>query len=38
MAKVVGSLAVKKPADGEIVSGILVKRNFNYHMMSAEVR
>ena len=34
MAKVVGSLAVKKPEEGERLSGILVKRNFNYHVMA----
>ncbi|WAR03884.1 CPSF3-like protein [Mya arenaria] len=33
MAKVVGSLAARKPEDGEKISGILVKRNFNYHIM-----
>ncbi len=34
MAKVVGSLAVDKPEDGHKVSGILVKRNFNYHLLA----
>lgn len=34
MAKVVGSLAAQKPVDGQQVSGILVKRNFNYHIIS----
>jgi cleavage and polyadenylation specificity factor subunit 3 len=33
MAKVVGRLAEAPPVDGEKVSGILVKRNFNYHLM-----
>ncbi|KAH3884824.1 hypothetical protein DPMN_008809, partial [Dreissena polymorpha] len=33
MAKVVGSLAAKKPVEGDRISGILVKRNFNYHIM-----
>ena len=34
MAKVMGSLAEKKPEDGTKVSGILIKRNFNYHIVS----
>ena len=34
MAKVMGSLAVKRPEEGVRVSGILVKRNFNYHIVS----
>lgn len=34
MAKVMGSLAVEKPKEGKIVSGILVKRNFNNHIIS----
>jgi len=34
MAKVMGSLAVQKPEEGLKVSGILVKRNFNYHILS----
>ena len=29
-----GSLAVQKPEEGVKVSGILVKRNFNYHILS----
>lgn len=32
-AKVVGKLAQQPPQDGQIVSGVLVKRNFNYHLM-----
>ena len=36
MAKVVGSLAVDKPVEGHRVSGILVKRNFNYHLLNPE--
>ena len=32
----VGSLAVKKPEHGQILSGVLVKRNFAYHMMSPD--
>ncbi len=35
MAKVVGSLAVQPPEEGHRVSGILVKRNFNYHLMAS---
>ncbi|XP_023929900.1 cleavage and polyadenylation specificity factor subunit 3 [Lingula anatina] len=34
MAKVVGSLASSKPTQGQKISGILVKRNFNYHIMA----
>ncbi|XP_070566546.1 cleavage and polyadenylation specificity factor subunit 3-like isoform X2 [Ptychodera flava] len=34
MAKVMGSLAATKPTQGTKVSGILVKRNFNYHIMA----
>lgn len=36
MAKVMGSLAVEKPKEGKLVSGILVKRNFNNHIISPE--
>ncbi|KAL3120734.1 hypothetical protein niasHT_008026 [Heterodera trifolii] len=32
-AKVVGQLAMNVPEDGSIVSGILVRRNFNYHLL-----
>ncbi|KAK2149507.1 hypothetical protein LSH36_449g04013 [Paralvinella palmiformis] len=36
MAKVVGNLAAKKPEQtGQTVSGILLKRNFNYHIIAA---
>ncbi|XP_078696689.1 cleavage and polyadenylation specificity factor subunit 3-like [Branchiostoma floridae x Branchiostoma belcheri] len=34
MAKVMGSLASKKPEQGDRLSGILVKRNFNYHLVA----
>lgn len=34
MAKVMGTLAMEKPGEGTRVSGILVKRNFNYHIVS----
>ncbi|XP_071480756.1 cleavage and polyadenylation specificity factor subunit 3-like [Diadema antillarum] len=34
MAKVMGSLASHKPQHNGKVSGILVKRNFNYHIMA----
>eukprot|EP00088_Acartia_fossae_P070590 TRINITY_DN9501_c0_g1_i4.p1 TRINITY_DN9501_c0_g1~~TRINITY_DN9501_c0_g1_i4.p1 ORF type:complete len:694 (-),score=174.59 TRINITY_DN9501_c0_g1_i4:82-2163(-) len=34
MAKVMGTLAMDKPQEGNRVSGILVKRNFNYHIVS----
>lgn len=33
-AKVMGSLAIEKPEPGHKLSGVLVKRNFNYHMLS----
>ena len=36
MAKVVGRLASKKPKAGDVVSGVLVKRGFNYHIVSPE--
>lgn len=32
-AKVVGTLAMNPPQDNTIVSGILVRRNFNYHLL-----
>ncbi|XP_046388395.1 cleavage and polyadenylation specificity factor 73 [Ischnura elegans] len=35
MAKVMGTLAMEKPKPGHKLSGILVKRNFNYHMLSS---
>ena len=34
MAKVMGELATNKPKHGERLSGILVKRNFNYHVIA----
>ncbi|MCI4389529.1 hypothetical protein PGIGA_G00099040 [Pangasianodon gigas] len=34
LAKVMGSLADKKCAQGQRVSGILVKRNFSYHILT----
>ncbi|ELU13297.1 hypothetical protein CAPTEDRAFT_184406 [Capitella teleta] len=34
MAKIVGNLATDRPKQGQQLSGILVKRNFNYHIMS----
>ncbi|XP_041365300.1 cleavage and polyadenylation specificity factor subunit 3-like [Gigantopelta aegis] len=34
MAKVVGTLASSKPNQGTKISGILVKRNFNYHIVA----
>ena len=36
MAKVVGRLASKKPKAGDVISGVLVKRGFNYHIVSPE--
>lgn len=35
-AKIVGRLAQEPPRENQIVSGILVKRNFNYHLMHNE--
>lgn len=34
MAKVMGSLATKNPKSIKNLSGVLVKRNFNYHIIS----
>ncbi|KAL8618913.1 Cleavage and polyadenylation specificity factor subunit 3 [Nucella lapillus] len=34
MAKVVGELASKTPEEDHTVSGILVKRNFNFHLLT----
>lgn len=34
MAKVVGALAAEKPDQNHKIAGILVKRNFNYHIMA----
>lgn len=33
-AKVMGSLAVQSPSPGRQLSGVLVKRNFSYHLLS----
>lgn len=35
-AKVMGQLAVDPPEPGKTLSGILVKRNFNYHILSPD--
>ena len=35
-AKIVGQLAAEKPSEGNILSGILVRRNFKLHMMAPE--
>ena len=32
--KVMGSLAVQKPKEGHRVSGVLIKRGFNYHLVN----
>lgn len=32
-AKVMGSLAMNRPKPGQKLSGVLVKRNFNYHLL-----
>ena len=34
LAKVMGSLAMEKPAEGHRVSGILVKREFSYRILA----
>lgn len=34
-AKVMGSLAVKRPESGNKLSGVLVKRDFKYHVLAA---
>ncbi|XP_065321633.1 cleavage and polyadenylation specificity factor subunit 3-like isoform X2 [Gordionus sp. m RMFG-2023] len=36
MAKIVGTLAMHKPKPNQRVTGILVKRNFNYHIMDSK--
>ncbi|XP_068721291.1 cleavage and polyadenylation specificity factor subunit 3-like isoform X2 [Montipora capricornis] len=36
MAKVMGSLAAEKPEHGKPLSGILIKRGFNYHLIAPE--
>ncbi|KAG5321931.1 CPSF3 factor, partial [Pseudoatta argentina] len=33
-AKVMGTLAMETPRPGQTLSGVLVKRNFNYHMLA----
>lgn len=35
-AKVVGQLAAERPAEGNVLSGILVHRNFKLHLMAPE--
>lgn len=35
-AKVMGNLAVDEPQPGKVIQGVLVKRNFNYHILSAD--
>lgn len=35
-AKVIGNLAMEPPDQGKQLSGVLVKRNFNYHLMAPE--
>lgn len=34
--KVVGKMAMTAPGDGRILSGVLIRRNFNYHLMHAD--
>lgn len=34
-AKVIGTLAMEPPTEDKKLSGVLVKRNFNYHLMAA---
>ena len=33
MAKVMGSLASQQPQEGHRISGVLIKRGFNYHLI-----
>uniref|UniRef100_A0A0N5AE44 Cleavage and polyadenylation specificity factor subunit 3 n=1 Tax=Syphacia muris TaxID=451379 RepID=A0A0N5AE44_9BILA len=35
-AKVVGKMATVPPKDGDVLSGVIVRRNFNYHFMVAD--
>ncbi|XP_063540314.1 cleavage and polyadenylation specificity factor 73 [Cydia strobilella] len=35
-AKVMGSLAVEPPEEGKQLQGVLVKRNFNYHILAPQ--
>lgn len=34
MAKVMGNLAAEKPKEGHRISGVLIKRGFNYHLVN----
>lgn len=34
-AKVMGSLAIKQPENNDVLSGVLVKRDFKYHILAA---
>ena len=34
VTKVMGSLAVQKPKEGHRISGVLIKRGFNYHLVN----
>ncbi len=34
--KVVGKMAMTPPGDGRVLSGVLIRRNFNYHLMHAD--
>ncbi|XP_037082231.1 cleavage and polyadenylation specificity factor 73-like [Pollicipes pollicipes] len=36
MAKVMGTLAMEPPTDGRHLAGVLVKRNFSYHLLSPD--
>jgi len=31
-----GEIAIKKPAEDNILSGVLLKKNFSYHIFAAE--
>lgn len=33
MAKVIGEMAMNKPTDGLRLSGVLIKKNFSYHIL-----
>lgn len=36
LAKVMGTLAMEKPEAGQQISGILIKRNFNFHLLAPD--
>jgi len=36
VAKIVGSLAKEQPRDGKILSGLIIRRDFNHHILAPE--